>query len=191
MKTATNATRTASNAERATLADIERLTLCYRNARAILETRVRILQNELEAAKRHKIGGIRSAVNDVAFWESSLKVAIESLPELFTRPRTRIFNGIKVGFRKLVGTIAVPDAERTVELIRKHLPEQADVLIRTVEQPVKDALEGLSTADLKRIGCTVQESGDEVVVKSTDTEVDKLVSALLKGAEDEATGKAA
>ena len=38
-------------------------------------------------------------------------------------------------------------------------------------------------AELKRIGVTVEETGDQIVIKPTDSEVDKLVNALLADAE--------
>jgi hypothetical protein len=48
------------------------------------------------------------------------------------------------------------------------------------------ALRALSTAELQRIGCTVSGTGDQIVAAPVDSEVDKLVDALLKGAaEDE------
>ena len=37
-------------------------------------------------------------------------------------------------------------------------------------------------AELKKVGCTVVDAGDAVVIKPTDSEVDKLVDTLLKGA---------
>ena len=75
-------------------------------------------------------------------------------------------------------------------LIRRYLPEQADTLIRTVEEPHKPALALLSVADLRRVGCTVVETGEAVVIKAVDSEVDKMVDALLKDAVD-AEGAAA
>ena len=69
-----------------------------------------------------------------------------------------------------------------VARIKKHLPEQADVLIRTKEAPVKEALAQLTAAELKKIGVTIEDAGDTVVIKPVDSEVDKLVDALLKGA---------
>ena len=72
------------------------------------------------------------------------------------------------------------DKDQVVRLIKKHFPEQADVLIKTVEKPIKGAIQQLPVADLKRIGVTVEETGDVVVIKSTDSEIDKLVSALLE-----------
>ena len=58
--------------------------------------------------------------------------------------------------------------------------DQVDTLIKTEESPVKSALLNLSTADLKKIGCTVTDTGDKVLVKSTDSDIDKFVDALLE-----------
>jgi hypothetical protein len=35
------------------------------------------------------------------------------------------------------------------------------------------------------VGCSVLDAGDAVVIRPTDSEVDKLVDALLKGATEE------
>ena len=58
-------------------------------------------------------------------------------------------------------------------------------MINVTETPIKKAIEQLSVSDLKKIGCLVTDAQDEVVIKATDTEVDKLVTALLKGATEE------
>ena len=112
-----------------------------------------------------------------------LKVAIESAPELFVKPRTLVIAGVRIGIQKGKGQIVYGDADQVVKLIRKHFPEQADALIAVKETPVKKALANLSVAELKRIGVTVEETGDQVVIKPTDSEVDKLVAALLREAE--------
>ena len=41
----------------------------------------------------------------------------------------------------------------------------------------------MSVSDLKKIGVTVIETGDEVFIKPTDSEIDKLINALLKDEE--------
>ena len=65
-------------------------------------------------------------------------------------------------------------------------------MIRTVEEPVKDALAQLPAADLRKLGVQVEEAGDHVYIKAADSDVDKLVAAILKeGAVDEAEEAAA
>jgi hypothetical protein len=86
---------------------------------------------------------------------------------------------------KAKGKITWADDDQVVKLIKKHLPDQADILIKTTEKPIRDTLQGLTAAELKRIGVTVDETGDVVVIKSTDSEIDKFVEALLKDEETE------
>uniref|UniRef100_UPI00248EC44C hypothetical protein n=1 Tax=Thalassobaculum salexigens TaxID=455360 RepID=UPI00248EC44C len=74
---------------------------------------------------------------------------------------------------------------KVVELIIKHLPEQTESLIKVTETPVKSALANLPTADLKRIGVTVTQTGDQVYIAPTDSEIDKLVDALVKEAAED------
>lgn len=165
-----------------TLTEIETLTRAYADARALLAERVQALQEEIEAARRRRLRGIKEAVARAADAHAALKAAIESAPELFQRPRTVTIAGIKVGYQKGRGEIVWEDAAQVVRLIRRHLPEQADSLIKVVETPIKSALAQLSVAELKRIGVTVIETGDQVLIKPTDGEIDKLVDALLREA---------
>ena len=54
-----------------------------------------------------------------------------------------------------------------------------EFLIKTVETPQKKALEKLSAAELKKLGVTVGDDEDVVVVRSMDSEIDKIVKLLL------------
>lgn len=166
-----------------TLADIERHTRHYAKARDLLASRVQALQDEIAAAKRHKLSGIKKAVAAAAEARDKLHAAIEDSPELFERPRTLVIVGIRVGYAKGSGKLSFDHAGKVVQRIRRHFPEQAEVLIKTTETPIRKALGGLSVAELKRIGVTVEEAGDQVVIKPTDSEVDKLVNVLLADAE--------
>jgi hypothetical protein len=87
-----------------------------------------------------------------------------------------------LGYQKGKGKIDWEDPDQVVRLIKKHFPEQADVLIATSEKPVKEALNGLSAAELKKIGVSVVEGGEVIFIKPTDSAVDKMVDALLKEA---------
>lgn len=69
-----------------------------------------------------------------------------------------------------------------VRLIKKYFPDQADVLITTTEKPVKEALNGLTAAELKKLGISVINGDEAIFIKPADSAVDKLVDALLKEA---------
>jgi len=160
--------------------EIEILTKVFADARQVLADRVRSLQEEIQTIKRRRLPGIKSAINTVIDKQAELKEAVGESAGLFVRPKTMIMNGIKVGYKKAKGKLSWADDDQVVRLIEKYLPDQAEILIKTTKEPIKKALEQLPAADLKKIGVTVNAGGDQVVIKSTDDEIDKLVDALLK-----------
>lgn len=162
------------------LALIQELTGHYSDVRLTLVERVTKLDKEVRAAQMRALAGIKEAAAELKEAHAELEAALEANKAEFEKPRTRTFFGIKVGFRKLVGSITWKDAEKVVELIKKHFPTKAEVLIQTTETPVKDALGQLPAADLKRLGVSVVEDSDVPVIKATDSEIDKVVEALLK-----------
>lgn len=165
---------------------LEQLARTYRQHRDVLAERATALHEEMEASKRRAMRGLRAAVAAVSQSQAEIEAFIAANPLLFVKPRTVVFNGVKLGLQKGKGKIEWDDDNKVINLIRKHLPDQADVLISTVEKPSKDALAGLPASDLKRLGVTVQEAGDAIVIKDTTAAVDKLVDALVKGAQEEA-----
>jgi hypothetical protein len=171
-----------------TLNEIELLTKKYADARAVLSDRVYELETELEAAKRAKLRGIKQAVGTAAAAEAILRSVIEEHPELFEKPRTQIFHGIKVGFRKGQGGLDWDDEAEVVERIEKYFNKEAETYLHIKKKPDAEALEDLEASVLKKLGVSVVETGDQVVVKPVDGAVEKLVKTLLKGAVDEATG---
>lgn len=173
-----------------TLTEIETKTKHFADARANLSSLVDELNQALDAVKRPFLPQLKIAVRRAAQRYAELEAAIASAPEAFEKPRTHVFHGVKVGFRKGTGGIDWLDDEKVADLIQKHLPEQFDVLVKTTRKPQAKALASLDVADLKKIGCTVESTGDVVVIKPADSEVDKVVTALLKGATEEAQREA-
>ncbi len=172
-----------------TMAEIEERARIYANERVELIEEMKTLDAEISALKEQRLGSIRYLAEQAANSKAALDAAIDSAPTLFARPRTKVFHGIRVGFAKAKGKIKFEDAETVVRLIRKHFPKKVDELVKTVDQPVKATLSLMSAAELKRLGVTVEETGDEVVIKPTDSEIDKLVDALLTSADDERAAK--
>ena len=168
-----------------TLNEIEKLTGEFSDARQNLIDLVQELEERTEAIKKEALPAIRRAVGKAADREKKLRAAIEEASELFTKPKTRIFHDIRVGYMKSKGGLSWDDMDQVLKLIKKHFPDEADILIKTSETPSKTALAVLSAADLKKLGVTVSDDTDEVVIKPTDSEIDKLINALLKDEEIE------
>lgn len=162
-----------------TLGDIETLAHQFAIDHSWLKEKVDKLQHEVQKLKQKHLKGIQCAANQLAVSRAALTTAIEAGPELFVRPRTLVLHGIKVGWQKGRGKLEWDDTQGVVDRIRALLPDQADVLIIIEEKPAKKALELLPAVDLKKLGVRLIESGDEVVIKPADNDVDKLVTALL------------
>ena len=176
------------------LYEIETLTKSFADVRSELSEVVSALNAEIERAQRKRLASIKTMVGRCAEKRDALKVAIESEPALFVQPRTYIFHGIKVGLTKGKGGIEWEDDDQLVRLIEKQFkdqPDLLDVLIKTTKKPLAKGLAQLDVDALKKLGCTVEETGDQVVIKPTDSAVDKVVNALLKDAVDEVAKEAA
>ena len=165
---------------------IDNAAKALRAARDTLTERATTLHDEMEAAKRKAMRGLRSSVSQVAQAQSDLLAAIDEAPQLFTKPKSIVLHGLRLGYRKGTGSIEWDDDAQVVKLIRKHLAEQFDVLVKTTEKPIKTTMVNLAAAELKKIGVTVEDTTDVAFAKDTTDSVDKLVKALLKGAEEEA-----
>jgi len=164
----------------ATMKEIEASTKRYAEATTVLSGVLAELEERKKKLQREYLPLIKRQVTVARNAKASLSAVIDASPELFVKPRTVTFHGVRVGFQKAKGRIEFDDADQVVKLIRKHFPEQFDVLVKTTERPVKDALAQLAAADLKRLGVTVEADSDEVVIKDASGEIEKLVEALLR-----------
>ena len=136
---------------------------------------------------RAHMSALTSLVAAVSVRHEALLDAVSRSPALFKRPRTRSFDGVKVGFRKKPGKVVIADEERTVQRIRERLPtEQAELLLRVRESVVREAVSDLSAADLKRLGIAISDDTDQPVVSVARTDLDRLVDALLADGDGEA-----
>lgn len=170
---------------------IESATKTYADKRAVLSERVQALEADYAAARRRHLRGIKQSVAATNDARDRLAATLEEHSDQFAKRRTRVLHGVKVGFQKAKGKVSWSSVGQVLQLIRKHLPDRAPDLIRTKEEPVKEAIAKLPTADLRRIGCSVTETGDELVIRPTDSSTDKLVNALLKEGEDDGQERAA
>lgn len=165
--------------------DIERACKGSRDARLVLRLRAEALQEEIADAMKRKLPGIRSAVAAVAEADAKVLPLLQEVPHLFKRPKSVVFHGLRVGYKTSTGAIEFDDAGQVVKLVRKYFPERFEDLVKVKETPIKDALKNLSGAELQKLGIKVSPAGEVVFLIDATDSVDKLVKALLKGAEAE------
>ena len=136
-----------------TLHDIEQQAAAFAEARRQLTELVTKLNDKIEALLRNHMDALNAAVAGAAAEYDKLKTLIEAAPGLFTKPRTVVMHGVKLGYQKGKGGIEIADPDRTCELIHKHLHDIEDQLIQTTYKPIKSAIEQLlSPADLALYG---------------------------------------
>lgn len=165
-----------------TMHELETLAKAHAKARTDLTNLVTLLNAELDAVKRRRMAKLKQAVAEAAETGKALLDTVAESQTLFRKPKSVILYGIKCGFKKQPGKIDIDNPEQTIKLIRKFFPELADNLIATKEAPSKEGLNTCDAATLKKIGVTVTSDTDVAFISDPASEVDKIVSALLKDA---------
>ena len=172
------------------IAAIDLLARQYADAQMDLDGLTNKLKVVIDAAVRERWPDLKRATTRAAERYEALYAAVCDSKSAFEQPKTRILHGIRVGFRKAKDSVQVLNEDNTCALIRKLLTDQQDTLISTTERPVMAALEQLDDDQLKRIGCRRVPGKDEPVAKLADTDLDKVVAALMKGAIEKAEAEA-
>jgi hypothetical protein len=174
-----------------TVLELDKLTKRYADANEALETSMRDLESVIEIVKREHFKTIKRDFVSAVERKHDLKDAIEANRELFAERKTMVLHGVKIGIVKSVGKIEIEDDEKTANLIKKHLPDLYDVLVKVIQKPIKKALNELPAADLRKIGVTIEEGGDVTVIKTATSEIEKLINKLFTEMEGDAEARAA
>ena len=118
--------------------DIDQAAKTLRAVRDTLGLRAGALNDDIEVAKRKAMRGLRASVAAVTEAQSGLLATITASPQLFTKPRSIVLHGIKLGFAKGKGRIEWEDDAQVVKLVRKHLPRT----VRCAGQDHRDTGQG-------------------------------------------------
>jgi phage host-nuclease inhibitor protein Gam len=162
------------------LKEMERLAHDYNIAHSRLTSRISQYNAAIEAARKKYLPSLRVNVSVLEDVRRKLIGAVEEHPELFARKKSMVLHDVRFGYRKEKGKVSWRHKEKVLELIKRLFPSRAGDLIRTKEDPNKDALAKMPAADLKRLGVTVTDDGDAPFVICSDTEAEKAVKDLLK-----------
>lgn len=173
------------------LADLELQARKLREARDEVAAIVTDLNNFISQLQREASRKLKSVVAKTADRHSELKNLVEANRHAFVKPRTYTFHGICFGIEKGKGKIEFETEQEVIDNCEKKFPELLDTLAPATRSVSKTALKLQPADTLRKLGCTVEETGDRIIVRYTDKEVDKLVNALLKSATAEAQAEAA
>jgi len=173
----------ASPAALPSMDDIVALARDFATARHALETTAEEIRELQRKAVRNRIRGLRSRIAEAAAAHDALRAGIESRPDLFVKPRTAAVDGVKFGFRKQGGAMDLGDEAQAIKLLRRKFADRAETLVIVKETLDKKALRRMTAAELARIGVTIDSPTDAVVIDVAESDVDKLIAALIEDAE--------
>lgn len=121
---------------------------------------------------------------------AALKAAIATAPELFKRPRTYTFDGIKVGYQKQKGKIVIQDEVDTVDKIIKYFGEKKAVqYLHVVTSVDKTACNDMPADTMKKLGIQLTADTDAIIIKPEQSALEKQIAVLV--AEDQTAKEAA
>lgn len=166
-----------------TLDKIRVCTKAYADSFAALKDRVAHINKEIEQVKNRHIRGIKTAVIEATKCKNELSELIEANKELFIKPKTHTWHGVRVGITKSKGKLKISNEKKAIERL-KDLVDDPDLYIKTESRLIKSQLEQLDALTQKKIGARIEGSGDSVMIKNTDSEIEKFVDALLKNQKD-------
>jgi hypothetical protein len=160
----------------------------YADARDVLSHHLDDFDTELKALRRRHLSGIKQAAGVAAQRKSELAGAVVDARAAFDDPKTQVLHGIKVGFEKGKGRVTFDDEGSVTARIDQVFRQEADQYLIITRKPSKAALLTLDAAMLKRLGVKIESDGDQVVIRATGTDIDKLVAKILE--EGTESGKA-
>jgi hypothetical protein len=163
------------------LFEINALGVKFAAARIKLKAILDIIRDGQREVMEEQRGALRAAANAANTRQADLAGAIRAHPELFTKPRSVVVDGVRFGMTTAKGKLEWEDADEVVQSIYKRMPALADTLIHLKAAPNKEALAKLTDDQLDKLGITRQpDDPHAVLIKPTDSEVDKLVASLLE-----------
>ena len=163
---------------------MRRLAADYAACRDRLAALVQAVREQVSTIERGATPEILKAARKIAALHNDLQAAITAHPECFVRPRTMVVDGLKFGLQKQKGRISWEDdgalCERIMKLTESGAiePQQAEYRPR----PVAAALEQLDAKTLKRLGGTVTLDSDAPLIKTVDSDIEKIVTQMVKQA---------
>ena len=159
---------------------IERDTRLYADAKRELNRIMAEVMTETEALKKKYTGQIRRALARVTERHEDLYREIAENKDLFVKPRTQTFDGINVGLKKGKGRLEIADEDKAIAIIEDDFPKLAKLLVKTEKSLLKDLVKKQDPEFLAAIGGAIVGQEDYVVIEDVDTQIEKVLTALLK-----------
>ncbi|HEX3856541.1 MAG TPA: host-nuclease inhibitor Gam family protein [Verrucomicrobiae bacterium] len=157
------------------------------NARADLRRRHEAKQKEQRALDAKHNDGLRQSQQVCNDLRTTIEGLVNANRAEFTKPKTREFHTITVGFEKTRDSITMPDEKILIKRIEELLPaKQGETVLDRTVTIIKTAFKKLPREILQKLGCAVVSGADKPVVRANDDDIEALVTKTLGDATPEA-----
>ncbi|HQU78010.1 MAG TPA: hypothetical protein PLU47_00935 [Azonexus sp.] len=159
------------------------------DARRESTTRATALEHALAQAAQpiyqsHR-AGIDAAATDEAEAYAELLALVETSPGEFKRPRSLLVDGVKTGYRKEQDGLDYDSEEAVIARIfaLEEFSGLAQALVRIERHLNIEAVETLEARQRRLLGIRTVTGADQPFISFSDTDVEKLVKAILADAQ--------
>lgn len=172
-----------------TLTNIRTAAQRLADARRESTTRATALEHALAQAAAPIYAAHRSGIDEAAAVEAEAHAAllalVETSPGDFKRPRSLIVDGVKAGYRKEQDSLDYDSEEAVIGRIfaLDEFESLAQALVRTERHLNIEAIETLDAGQKRLLGIRTITGADQPFISFADTDVEKLVKAILADAQ--------
>ena len=131
------------------------------------------IRKKIKSVTDRHIDELSSTLDEMKKLEAEIREETKANKHLFKKPKTRILNGIKIGFRKGKGSIVISDEENCIKKIKRYYKADIDTLIQQKESLLKSGLEQLDAKKLKKLGVTIKQAAYQVEFVVYVTDIDE------------------
>lgn len=145
-----------------------------------------LLQAEIKSAIAPILERYKATLDTYAAAEAEAHAWLSDLliraPHLFVRPRSIAVDGVKAGYRKSEDALDWDDEAAVIARIQVLLAGQCDLLIRTQQSLIIDALAALDADVLRAIGVRTITGADQHYIVVGDNDAEKLTKLVIAAA---------
>lgn len=167
-----------------TTIEMEAIEHCARElaqARRALEADVRNAEEALGEVRAKWGDVLKAQAHRVAELQDELIGYVEQCPDLFEKPQSQEFDGVKVGWRKSKGRLELPETEKLLKKIGEVLTRsQKEAVVKVKVTILKGQLARLSGEILKKLGINITGAGPEPFVSFPKSDIAGQVDWWLK-----------
>lgn len=145
-----------------------------------------LLQAEIKGAIAPILANYKATLDGYAAAEADAYHQLDQLliaaPQLFGKPRSLTIDGVRCGYMKAADSLDWDNDAAVITRIKALKPDLADVLIRTQESLVVDALAGVDSKDLVTFGVRTITGADNSFITVSDNDAEKLTKLVIAAA---------